>query len=150
MSTITYYVYVSDAKVDMLFAQIPRPVKKRIAAELKFDLKVVGLSLKQNPSDETRYSKVKFVSEYVDKHLEVGTLDQPRAYFRGELGVRGRLVCPVPEFWRRIGSSETTSSPSPGPPRGSCLWSTVRCGRDRCCGTGGGARGPAADRCTWG
>src|SRR6266571_5103926 len=38
------------------------------------------------------------------------------------------LGCPVPEFWRRIGFSETTSSPCPGPPRESSLGPPARVG----------------------
>ena len=39
-----YYVYVSDSKVDMLYSQMPRGIRDRIAAELKIDLKVISAS----------------------------------------------------------------------------------------------------------
>ena len=60
------------------------------------------------------------------------------------------LVCPVPEFWRRIGFSETTSSPCPGPPRESSLWSTGPCGPGRCCSSAGTGPSRVGGRCTWG
>jgi hypothetical protein len=89
-----YYVYVSDAKVEMLYAQIPRAIRDKIVAELKIDLKVVSLSLKGNPTDETRYSKLRVVSDYLDKE-GVGTVDAPHTYFRGS----------VPMKWGRFGET---------------------------------------------
>jgi hypothetical protein len=35
-----YYVYISDAKVDMLLPQIPHDARKKIATEIGIDLKV--------------------------------------------------------------------------------------------------------------
>jgi Family of unknown function (DUF7019) len=52
-----YYTYVSDAKLDMLFAQIPSRVSKRLSAELKVDFKVVSLTLKPESEPITRYGK---------------------------------------------------------------------------------------------
>jgi len=67
-----YYIYISDAKVDMLYPQIPKPILKRIASSLNIDLKLFGAELnigaKSNSSDETRYAKVKLVSEYIEKN----------------------------------------------------------------------------------
>ena len=40
---VKYFLYISDAKVDMLFGQVPQKILKRIAAELTIDLKVVSL-----------------------------------------------------------------------------------------------------------
>ena len=41
MPPLRFYVYVSDAKVDMLLAQIPQGLMKRFAAELTIDLKLL-------------------------------------------------------------------------------------------------------------
>ena len=83
-----YYIYVSDAKLDMLYAQIPRRVVDRLATELTVDLQLLSISLKEKPSDENRYAKLKLVAGYIDKHLKVGTVDEPEAYFRGNLPMR--------------------------------------------------------------
>lgn len=83
-----YYVYVSDAKVDMLFSQIPRRLLERIAGELRIDLKLVAISLRQNPAEENRYSRTRIVSEYLEAHQEVGEIDAPKSYFRGSLPMR--------------------------------------------------------------
>ena len=96
---LRYYVYVSDTKVDMLYAQIPSRVRERLAAELKVDLKVLALSLSERPDQETRYSKVRLVSDYLVENARVGTVEDPAEYFSGAmpmrwgyLGDRGDLV----------------------------------------------------------
>jgi hypothetical protein len=96
---LRYYVYVSDTKVDMLYAQIPSRVRERLAAELKVDLKVLALSLSERPDQETRYSKVRLVSDYLVENARVGTVKDPAEYFSGAmpmrwgyLGDRGDLV----------------------------------------------------------
>ena len=82
----------------MLFAQIPAATKQRFAKELKFDLKVVSLSLRQNPSDETRYSKLDAVERFIRDEEEVGTVDSPAAWFAGEMDmIIGQLGRPSPE-----------------------------------------------------
>ncbi|MCI0689871.1 MAG: hypothetical protein L0Y54_21920 [Sporichthyaceae bacterium] len=53
-----YYLYVSDRKVDMLFDQIPRRLRRRLAAEAKVDLKVASVTLTSAHDDHTRYSKL--------------------------------------------------------------------------------------------
>lgn len=78
-----YYVYVSDSKVDMLYAQIPERVRDRIAAELKVDLKVVQFALKKNSATETRFSKLELVRHYIEQRLSVGTVNEPEEYFKG-------------------------------------------------------------------
>src|SRR6266516_4215438 len=87
-----YYIYISDAKVDMLYPQIPKPILKRIASSLNIDLKLFGAELnigaKSNLSDETRYAKVKIVSEYIEKNLDVGSIEAPSTYFKGILPMR--------------------------------------------------------------
>ena len=80
-----YYVYISDTKVDMLYPQIPKPILKRIASSLNIDLKLFGAELsvgiKNDQADETRYTKVQIVSEYIEKHLDVGSIDAPSTSF---------------------------------------------------------------------
>jgi hypothetical protein len=85
---LRYYVYVSDTKVDMLYAQIPSGARERLAAELKVDLKVLALSLSERPDQETRYSKVRLVSDYLVANAPVGTVDEPAEYFSGSMPMR--------------------------------------------------------------
>lgn len=87
-----YYIYISETKVDMLFPQIPKPILKRIASSLNIDLKLFGAELsvgiKGNQANETRYAKVKIVSEYIEKNLDVGSIEAPSTYFKGTLPMR--------------------------------------------------------------
>lgn len=83
-----YYLYVSDAKVDMIYGQIPRPFLDRVSGELKVDLKLLSVSLKQSEYPETRYSKLDVVCQYIDNCFEVGDIDSPKPYFRGRTMVR--------------------------------------------------------------
>ena len=69
----------------MLFAQIPAGTRKRLAAELRFDLKVVSLSLREEPNNETRYSKLQAVERYLRDNEDVATIDAPGVWFGGEL-----------------------------------------------------------------
>lgn len=85
-----YYLYISDSKVDMLFAQIPSKLRDKIAFELRVDIKVVSVSLKDRPNDETRYSKLEVVEKYIGDNLTVGSVDEPEEFFTGLLPVRWR------------------------------------------------------------
>ncbi|HEY7079375.1 MAG TPA: SAVMC3_10250 family protein [Nitrososphaeraceae archaeon] len=78
-----YYIYISDTKIDMLFAQIPQSILKKISAELNINLGMVSVSLKEKQSEQTRFDKVNVVSNYINEHLDVGDTDHPKAYFKG-------------------------------------------------------------------
>jgi hypothetical protein len=85
---VQHYIYVSDTKVDMLAAQVPRRLRDQIAADLKLDVKVLAVSIKQAPAEETRYSKLALITRYLTHHGDVGTMDEPKAYFMGTLPMR--------------------------------------------------------------
>src|SRR6266496_4413294 len=93
---VKYYIYLSDAKLDMLYPQIPKSLLKRIASELNISLKLLGAELtagiKGTQSEETRYSKVRIVSKYIEEHLHLGTVDSPDAYFKGTLPMKWGLL----------------------------------------------------------
>ncbi|MFL5580785.1 MAG: DUF7019 family protein [Gemmatimonadaceae bacterium] len=82
------YVYVSDTKIDMLFDQIPVPLAKRITADLRIDLKVISVSVKQAPTGQTRYAKLAVVETFVREHLSLGTVDEGAPYVEGTLSMR--------------------------------------------------------------
>lgn len=83
-NAIKYYVYISDAKVDMPFSQIPRPLLKKIASELSINLSIplfgigAGIKFRGDTPEEMRYSKLKIVTRYIEKHAEVGTVKEPK------------------------------------------------------------------------
>lgn len=76
----------------MLYPQIPKPLLKRIASSLSIDLKLFGaevsLGAKGNQPEDILYSKTKIVSEYIEKHLDVGSVDVPSTYIKGRLSMQ--------------------------------------------------------------
>jgi hypothetical protein len=85
---VRYYVYASDAKIDMLFSQIPAKLLSRIVGELKLDLKVLSVSVRQRESEETLYGKLRVVETFVERELDVGSVAQSASWFRGEMPMR--------------------------------------------------------------
>lgn len=83
-----YYVYVSDTKLEMLYNQIPKPLRKKLATELKIDLKFLSTTFSKPPSEENKFSKLRIVVDYIKKHEKVGTVDQPANYFEGRMALR--------------------------------------------------------------
>jgi hypothetical protein len=84
---LRYYLYISDSKLDMLFEQIDQGVLKRISAEVKVDLKLASVTLRQtdNPAP-VRTAKLRVVERFIEQRHHVGTVQEPgREYFRGQL-----------------------------------------------------------------
>jgi hypothetical protein len=91
-----YYLYVSSAKVDMLWSQISMEDLKRIAAELRVDVGGLSASVKSQPTDPNLYTKLDVVLRYLNRRQLVGALDEPRAFFRGTIPMRMQEV----DFYR--------------------------------------------------
>src|SRR5712692_3005987 len=92
-----YYIYISDAKLAMLYAQLPRSFLHKIASELSINLKLVvteiGATIKGNQNEITRYTKLQTIVKYIEKHFDVGTIDEPKTYFKGTLPMQwGRIL----------------------------------------------------------
>jgi hypothetical protein len=83
-----YYLYVSQAKLDMLFDQIPRKVLPRLLTEARVDLKVVGVSLQRAATELTRYDRLEIVEEYLAGEYDIGWMTESSFWFRGDLGLR--------------------------------------------------------------
>lgn len=79
-----YFLYISTLKVSMLFDQIPLSIKKRVAAELKIDLKVLSATFKGVNTSETTISKLQLVIKCLESENEIGDLWNPKDYFAGE------------------------------------------------------------------
>lgn len=92
------YKYISDAKVDVLYAQIPRSLLDGIAVDLNLDLKLAvveaSAAVKRNLPLETHYSRLQVVVKYLEKHQssDIGTIYAPKAYFQGILPMHWRLI----------------------------------------------------------
>lgn len=85
-----YYLYISDAKVDMLYPQIPKTILEQIVGDLHLDIEIPGIHLmlttKKEQSPESRYAKVKIVSTFIEEHYRVGSIDNPgKSWFAGKM-----------------------------------------------------------------
>ncbi|MCG0289362.1 SAVMC3_10250 family protein [Streptomyces sp. PSAA01] len=94
-----YYLYVSRAKVDMLFGQIPRKLLPRLVTEARADLKVLSVSVQQPREEPTLYDRLNVVETYLDREYDIGWMTEPAQWFCGESGLRmavtGRPGSPV-------------------------------------------------------
>jgi hypothetical protein len=81
------YVYISDAKVDMYYSQIPKRFFEKLGTELSVELFGVKGSLKWD-FEQNRISKLTAVVNYIEKNEEVGTVDKPKTFFRGKMSLR--------------------------------------------------------------
>lgn len=73
-----YYLYISDAKVDMLLPQVPHEIKKKTATEMGFDLKVLKMNRKtETESDENRITRLETVLSFIREYGKVGSIDEP-------------------------------------------------------------------------
>ena len=87
--SMKYYVYISDDKVDMLYSQIPKKMLDKIAVELGINLGIFSLTAKgKGNQEETCYEKLMVVVNYIENNMDVGTIDQPKTYFKGSLPMR--------------------------------------------------------------
>lgn len=84
-----YYHYLSTPKIDMLFAQVPRTLREKLSAEVGFNLGVVSGSVgaEANRFDEP-VARLKTVERYLVANNEIGTVEEPRDWFAGEMMAR--------------------------------------------------------------
>ncbi|HWL85380.1 MAG TPA: hypothetical protein VNO21_06240 [Polyangiaceae bacterium] len=61
-----YYTYISDTKIDQLLPQISPSTKKKLAAELKIDLKILAGSIRtEQDLVDNRISRCDVVTRYI-------------------------------------------------------------------------------------
>jgi hypothetical protein len=83
-----YYVYISDAKVDMLFPQVPHEIKNKVATEFGIDLKVFKASRKsESESDENRISRLEAVVAFIREFGNIGSVDKPDQFFEDTISM---------------------------------------------------------------
>ena len=101
-SPLRQFVYVSDLKLRGLLEQIPTPVRRDIAAELKIDLKVVSLDLKTSTANRSpilsqQFARLALVEENLKRHRQIGDLSSKNGYFKAE----------APMDWMPLADEET-------------------------------------------
>lgn len=84
-----FYLYISDAKIDMLLPQIPHEAKKKVAIEFGIDLKVLTAKrTSEQESEQDRYSRLETVVSYIREFGNVGTVDDPDEYIDDTMPMR--------------------------------------------------------------
>lgn len=95
-----YYIYISDAKIEMLLPQIPHELKKKVANEFKLSFKIFEIGHKsESESEDSRSARLQSVVEYLRSGDQVGSVDQPSEYIEGTLPMKwGPYVLLSPNF----------------------------------------------------
>jgi len=79
-----YFVYLSEPKIDMLYPQIPSRLLGSLEAEIKASVGLAQATIKAGlPDRGDLYTRASVVSRYLEKHDQVGSIDQPAQYVRG-------------------------------------------------------------------
>jgi hypothetical protein len=86
---VKYYIYISDAKVDMLFPQVPHDIKKKVATEWKMDLKLLSASRRvETEGEDNRIARLETVVDFIREYGNVGSVDEPDEYVEDALIMR--------------------------------------------------------------
>lgn len=80
-----YYLYISDAKVDMLLSQIDPGYHRKRATEFSVNLTFVGAKRSVDSPAADQVARLDRVTRYLDDHADVGSVDAPGQFFRGLL-----------------------------------------------------------------
>ncbi|MGE5113062.1 MAG: DUF7019 family protein [Acidobacteriaceae bacterium] len=88
-SDIKYFVYISTAKIEMLLPQVDEQLKTKTASEWKLDLKFLSYTRRvEHEPSQTAEAKLAAIVAYLDSKECIGTVDEPKEYFRGRMPMR--------------------------------------------------------------
>lgn len=84
-----YYVYISESKISMLYAQIANSANLNREASLGFDIKVLKGSIKESRGvPENSLTQLDHVLRSLRESEMVGTIEQPKQYVGGVLPMK--------------------------------------------------------------
>ena len=119
-----YDVYISDAKVNMLFPQVPHDIKRKVSTKFGFDFKVVSASRQtEAETDENRISRLETVVEFIREFGNLGTVEQPDEYIEGDLVLHTAVFPDRNPKYVYFGGSRERSEPGPSQIG---LWGSLR------------------------
>ncbi|GAA3811026.1 DUF7019 family protein [Streptomyces phyllanthi] len=95
--SVRYYLYVSDAKVDMMLAQIDPAYARKRVTEFSIGLTVAGAKRTVEAVGPDRFTRLERVLRHLEDHADLGTVDEPGQYVHGVL----------PMQWSVIGDGDT-------------------------------------------
>jgi hypothetical protein len=86
------FIYLSSAKLAPLYAHIKEPIRKRVALALGISVPALPVSphveAELRPPATNEIGMLAVVLANLDKTGEIGTVDEPHAYFAGQLTMR--------------------------------------------------------------
>ncbi|MGW1375159.1 DUF7019 family protein [Streptomyces sp. NPDC002446] len=97
-----YYLYVSDTKVDMLLAQLDPGFDRKSSTEWGVQLPPFSARRTVERAPVRRFERLDHVVRHLDDFGDVGTVDEPGAFFRGHLAMQ----------WGHLPSGESGSGHS--------------------------------------
>lgn len=83
-----YYVYISDAKVDMMLSQIDPGFGRRITTEAGAGLKLFSARRTVQAPEPDHIARLERVLRHLEEEGRVGDVDEPGPFFRGRLPMR--------------------------------------------------------------
>ena len=90
-----YYLYIADAKVDMLLSQIKPGVRKKISSVLGIDVKIfTAKRTVESNEGADRIARLEAVLEFIRKYGNLGTVDDPDEYIDDSLPMRFMVTKP--------------------------------------------------------
>lgn len=92
-----YYLYISDAKVDMMLAQIDPGWGRKRVTEFSFGLKMLGARHSVESAGTERVARLERVVRHLEDHGGLGDVDEAGQYVYGVL----------PMQWGPVGNSGT-------------------------------------------
>lgn len=96
---LKYYLYVSESKVDMLYAQVPKSIKSKLESEVKLNLQLLNVSFTEKQFEDTLYTKLNATVEYLNQTESVGSVHSPQEYFKGSMYLQWAQIHPGIVFW---------------------------------------------------
>jgi hypothetical protein len=84
---IESYLYISDTKVKMLLAQIPKRMISELCNELTIDSSILEELSIEPLTARLKFGGVKIVERYLEYSESIGSVDDPGVYFRGKLAM---------------------------------------------------------------
>lgn len=95
-----YYLYISDAKVDMLLPQVPHNIDKKIGMEVGFDFKLFSAKRKvESETERDRVTRLEKVLSFIEEFGNVGSMEAPDDYISDTVPMKfGPIAQPSETF----------------------------------------------------
>jgi hypothetical protein len=92
---LEFFIYTSQAKVEMLYAQASARRRVGLETELKANLGVAEAVVKGSSNDQVDaelYEKIHVIEKHLRRVGDVGTVQNPRRFIEGEMHARFGIV----------------------------------------------------------